>query len=110
MSETKPSEVLQSIADVLLGAPEVWTKNSYAKNAAGLTVDAGSPDAVRWCSIGLIKAAEANADLEDECLKFLNLAVRARYLAWWNDARGRTDAEVQAAFQKAADLARKEGN
>lgn len=105
-TETKPSEVLQSISDVLLGAPEVWGQKHYAQDELGNSVKRDDPSAVRWCLLGLIETADPN--LAWRCTNFVGRVV-GHYRASWNDAKKRTAAEVQAAFQQAADIARSEG-
>jgi len=106
--QAKPSDVLQSIADVLLGCPEVWTQDADAENVFGNAVQYSSPHATKWCALGLMKAC-AGYRGEDICRRYFISAILPASISSWNDMPGRTAAEVQAAFQKAADLARSEG-
>lgn len=111
---TKPSEVLQSIADVLLGCPERLCKNVLAKTINGCPVMPTNDDAFQFCSVGFVDAAcfDFNVEMRHAVLSYLYSSKRISNigkLVSWNNAPERTAAEVQAEFQKAADLARKEG-
>lgn len=106
----KPSDVLQACADVFTGAPEMHTKEVFARNSTGYPVDADSPFAVCWCARGLIRAACMPIGIFPGIVeKFLAQAIGSSYIGDWNNEPSRTPAQVAKAFQKAADLARERG-
>lgn len=108
-NKTKPSDVLQSIADVLLGAPDVWTTGFFARDADGRSVHLASEKAVCWCSSGLLMIAENFYGEIPFLWRFFEAAIDGVAITFWNDDAHRTPKQVQAAFQKAADLAREKG-
>lgn len=48
-------EILRRARERIL-VPAKWTQRAYALNAAGMSVYGHSPDAVRWCAVGAIRA------------------------------------------------------
>lgn len=108
----KPSDVLQACADVFL-KKGTHCKYKFAK-AGNRSVSVESTLANKWCSIGAIQAAvhvlaPNNAMLEGKARMYLaNAAECGDSIATWNDRYSTTQRDVQAAFQKAADLARKD--
>ena len=92
----------RTTADVLRAArakitPEgAWTQRELARTADGSPDAPDNPLATCWCAIGAI-----------ESLTNETYALRALYLmgvddiAKWNDAPGRTQAEVLALFDRA---------
>jgi hypothetical protein len=93
--------ILRQAAD-LITPPGTWTQHYMAKSAKGNSVRAGSRSAVCWCAMGAIKRAGNGSDYEgwSALRDHLQCAVVA-----FNDARGRTQAEVVAALRAAADKA-----
>lgn len=73
-----------------------WTKNAYARNANGVSVEEDNPNACSFCVRGALNRAYAS--LETHLL--VGRVVKARtgglWLHLWNDAPGRTQGEVLA--------------
>lgn len=108
--ETKPSDVLQAISDVLLGAPEMWTQGYFARtypNGCG-TSNWDSPHACQWCMVGLVFVAERDLGARLEWI-YIEKIIGIGDVSRWNDVGSRTAYQVSRAFHRAADLARSEG-
>lgn len=96
-----------SVLETLIAArekiktPEKWTQGAYARVASGDSTAYRDPAATAYCAFGAICAAAPSAWDEGGCVLALR-ATRARdSLVRWNDAPGRTHAEVLALFDKA---------
>ena len=87
--------------------PECWTQRAFAKTALRNKAKVDSPRAVCWCALGAIAAItrEPPHDVNDEVYWLLHRAMGLpddeMEVAGWNDASGRTHAEVLAAFDRA---------
>lgn len=107
MSEVR--DILNAAAD-LLEKPGAWTQGYYANRDDGGHTDALSDDAVCWCSLGAIARVAGAYPESDrggpafEAADVLEKVVGS-YVADFNDKTGRTQAEVVAAFRKAAEEA-----
>jgi hypothetical protein len=107
------SEILTKAAD-LLEKPGAWTKFEFARDAAGRAVYQTSSLATCWCARGAIAAV--NEEEDDHTANNRNWKAAAQLMGFhdvhdiedWNDAPGRTQAEVVAALRTAASQA--EGN
>ncbi len=89
----KPSEL---IAD-----PASWCQGSLARDQDGNSLGSGDPDACQWCMIGAI---EKSLFITSKAFSRLERVVKSKgfeIIADWNDAPGRTHAEVIAALKEA---------
>jgi len=88
-----------------------WTQGAMACTVDGRSLPslaAGSPEACRWCAIGAITDAR-NTSVWSDAIDTLRAVVAARtqhsadevQIVWWNDAPGRTQAEVVEVYQQA---------
>lgn len=95
-----PREVL-IMARALIAKPEHWTKRSYARGLSGESVDAGSRNAVCWCSVGAID----RISLVDggRALDALSTAMGGGGITSFNDSSDH--ATVLAAFDRAIESA-----
>jgi hypothetical protein len=103
----KPSEILRA-ARKKIEKPECWTKDRAARRIDGKGTYEQDPRAVCWCMTG----ATAAVDLDDAGCSadtYLVMAVGEQFVPDWNDDPSRTHAEVLAAFDRAIELAEKEG-
>ena len=100
MSETK--ELLQK-ARALLASPEAWTQGVFARLADGHSAYALDPAACAWCISGAIIKAHGSFPGPFEALYRMRKVIQASpdSLVDWNDAAGRTHAEVLAALDRA---------
>lgn len=89
-----------------------WCQGRLARNADGKGISPDDPDAVSWCAIGGIesnhKITEGQA-WEAKRLFRRVVGLTGPGIDKWNDAPGRTQAEVLAAFDAAIELSRLEG-
>ena len=85
-----------------------WTQGAAARTADGKSVGEDSPAATCWCSLGAMSKGSDDCDVYADAKGFLLMAVAASNIAKWNDALGRTQAEVVNAFSKAIELAEAE--
>lgn len=103
----KPSEILHAAAN-LLKNPGAWTQKSDARDAHGYEVRVSSPKATCWCAFGAIVKVIANPydEIDTQVAAFLRQATGIWSITSWNDAEGRTQEQVIAAFLKAEQLAK----
>lgn len=83
-------------AHALLRPTGAWCQRAYARDAAGRDLKKGDAAATCWCLSGALAAAGVYA--YDEAYQRLRTIIRGRIgkgcLITWNDAVGRTQAEV----------------
>jgi hypothetical protein len=97
-------EVLNAAAD-LLERPGAWTQGSLARQENGRAIGPLEKSAKCWCVSGAILRAEVGRRCGDAWDRFDDYTLRRGYLhmADFNDAPGRTQAEVVAALREAAE-------
>jgi hypothetical protein len=101
MTSPLPSEVLSRAADLI--EPEgAWTQGSYGRTADGSSVYYDDPNAVCFCLRGALRRVDPTGS-------WMEYAANHRLSAAWNDAFGRTQAEVVSALRQASQLAKSEG-
>jgi hypothetical protein len=101
-----PAEILTKAADLI--EPEgAWTQASFARVASGEKTVPEDPAAVCWCLSGALSRVSSEAVFKDRSAAFdaLYLALDDDGVFGWNDAPGRTQAEVVAKLREAATLA-----
>lgn len=98
-------------ARALIARPDRWVQGGSAMNLRGAFCSALSPAAVCWSADGVVLRA-AKGDIDDTYVarRCLKQAVDTDSLIDWNDAEGRTHAEVLAAFDAAIRLAKEASN
>lgn len=105
---------MSSVADVLSAAADLiepegaWTQGQAARDRHGNGVDYRSPDAVCFCALGACvrSVSPGYDDFAVRC--FLRSMTPDGTIANWNDAPGRTQAEVVAKLREASALAREQ--
>lgn len=101
------ADVLSAAADLI--APEgAWTQRVLARHRNGNPIGPHTPNAACWCSIGALDRSSGSYCDYVSALRALQKAVGKEDVAAWNDHPERTQAQVVAAFRKAAELARAE--
>ena len=78
-----------------------WCQHHYAEDAAGNIAEVGDDAAVAWCAAGALW--KAGTGIYEVGL--MKRAIGGCATDAWNDAPGRTQAEVLAAFDRAIALA-----
>lgn len=113
----KPSEILSAAAEKLepFGA---WTTGATARAGSPLlgnlrrVVRSTDGDATCWCLIGAVEAIGGMGKPEvwgdHGAVDYLRI-VTGMSVSGWNDARGRTKAQVISALRQAAKFAEEEG-
>lgn len=95
----------------LIAKPGGWTHTAFARALSGVWVNPIDVAAVSWCSVGSVFCATGKENLADwgpregcaiDALS-RSLPPTAVALAHWNDAPGRTQAEVVALFTATID-------
>jgi hypothetical protein len=103
------ADILERAADLI--EPEgKWTQEAEARDEDGLELeDYSSPGAVCWCAGGAIwkAASELGFVRIHQVQRYFEERLGA-YAPEWNDALGRTQAEVVAKLREVAALARGE--
>jgi len=103
-----PKEILIAAREIVT-EPEHWTRGHYAASARGDMTVVTSCEAVCFCAVGAIRRAVwedgdeniANAKMAvGQLCRKVGLAGEITLVSW-NDAKGRTHAEVLALFDKA---------
>lgn len=101
----KPSYVLERAA-ALIEPEGAWTQGAYGRDVLGAPCGGRSDKAVCRCAAGAILNVGPHCyDAED-----FHRRVTGQGYEAFNDAPGRTQAEVVAALRQAAELARSEGH
>lgn len=90
-------EILKAARE-LIAKPNGWTQRVMARNDSGAAVAASDSEASCFCAWGAIRAA--GGDWEWPALKALD-GVAGERVETFNDAPGRTQAEVVAKFDEA---------
>lgn len=99
---------LNGAADLLAG-PGAWMRGAFAATATGRVIGPEERPAVCWCLAGALMRSAPNtgAAIRDGVLERAHDAVGEVIgtfdLAGWNDAPGRTQAEVVAALRQSAE-------
>lgn len=95
--------------DILIGARERiargWTQGAMARDAEGLECGVHEPVASCFCALGAIFAAAEGIVHGLDAAACLRAELRDD-ITRWNDARGRTQAEVLAVFDRVIEKAR----
>jgi hypothetical protein len=82
-----------------------WTQGAYARTKTGKECPDRSLHAKCWCASGAIWRVCAHDGIGfSEAHKQLSAAIN-KPIPYWNDAPGRTQAEVLAAFDRAIEIA-----
>ena len=86
----------------LIADPDRWAMGCAARDAQGQAVMPERPEAVRFSAFGApVRLAPAAHEIRDRAAEALNAAVGPEGWNWWEDAPGRTHAEVLAALDRA---------
>lgn len=94
MADKSVLEVLVE-ARRLIERPECWTQGGYGRRADGTSVGERDPWACAFCMGGAVERAGGGL-IYGACAKAMGL----EYFAAFNDAPGRTHAEVLAKFDE----------
>lgn len=99
---------MKSTLDILTEArgyvAKGWTQGTLAKSNENRKVSFHSPRAVCWCALGALRLAGGYYEEGQDALE--RLLPYETELFTWNDAPGRTQAEVLALFDKAIEAER----
>lgn len=98
------SETLRNLRAARAKLERGWTQVAQARDARGEPVERGAPEAVAWCLLGAIHPK--HECVGDTCRVLTSVlgVDRSRFVSW-NDAKGRTQAEVLDAIDRAIALA-----
>ena len=101
----KTSEILSKAADLI--EPEGrWTTVWCAIDKNGIGhLNGNVKDATCWCAIGAVEKSAGGYDA-NAALLFVRDVIDGEFIDDWNDAEGRTQAEVVSALRKASELAK----
>lgn len=94
------AEAAKNLLEFYAGDATRWTQGEDARNAFGNPVPFGHPDACCWCLSGAIRALWLSGLDAGRWFCFADRF--AGDFISWNDAPGRTFAEVVAALEKVA--------
>lgn len=102
-----PVEILTAARDLVARG---WCQGTMARTRHGCPTAWTLPDAASFCSVGAVQAAAGASEGESvyEAFEFFADVIDRARIPKWNDAPGRTQAEVVAAFDRAIELAKAE--
>jgi hypothetical protein len=102
MTDKSTLQILKA-ARALITPEGAWTQGFYARTKNGFTVNTQSKDACSWCWLGAIaKVSDNIGGPQYEAAHDLFKRVSGeKYPSKFNDAPGRTQAEVLAKFDEA---------
>lgn len=122
-AHTQPGAA-KTVADILAAAADLiepegaWTQSEFMRDPTGIVSSEDEPllpDANCWCALGAIAQVcdlnpwESWAGHPADAAMWALAGVVGRSVAGWNDAPGRTQAEVVAALREAAAKAAEAG-
>lgn len=84
----------------LLARPEGWTQGSYARDGHGDAVDSQCSQATSFCASGAIYATQDNLTGSIQARTVIYRII-ADDIEAWNDADGRSQADIIEAFDQA---------
>jgi hypothetical protein len=109
-----PVEILRAARE-RIAVPERWTRLAEARGSNGRGTDSKDPEAVCWCGWGAVRSYVDSGDDASSIAssivdRYLTGSIRGTRFGFvsWQDAHGRTHAEVLGAFDKAIALAEAE--
>jgi len=104
----KPSvKILQAME--VIGVPERWTKDQFARDSYGNEVGINSKKAVCFCSVGALDKVKASIKAKDYLNKTVVQNGQYSYLVDFNDQTKTKHKDVMNLFMTAAFLALSEG-
>lgn len=84
----------------LFSGPEKWTKRAYARTQDGAVAPCDSAGAVRWCLVGALEKCYPDHADKRTARAAIHAAIKKGTIPEWNDAPGRTFAEVKELVEK----------
>lgn len=109
MGDKTVAQVLEDAA-ALIEPDGKWTQGEYALDASGFKTSPVSKarQPVCFCMLGAVKHASGNPREDSKVMNWLHYNLGSRGTWLFNDAEGRTQAEVVAKLRDAAAVARGE--
>lgn len=114
LSEPTSVDILRQ-ARALISPPGAWCQAAFARGKSGRAVRPDSPNAVSFCLLGAFRRVQGfGLPMEGAARRLLRAQIPADQqreegdLGLWNDAPGRTQAEVLALFDLAIAAAERE--
>jgi hypothetical protein len=103
------STVAEKLREARALVAKGWTQDADARNAAGEDLEEvyhelGDTTPVCWCAGGAIHQVAGQSSYISVA-KVFGSAIGVEFIPDWNDAPGRTQAEVLQAFDRAIELA-----
>ena len=105
---SKTIQVLERAAELV---EQGWTQGVVARTPSGNECDFYSSQACAWCAIGALDRGCHEIGISAFFVSHLKLQIATGErgtIADWNDAPGRTQADVVSAFRRAIELAKEE--
>lgn len=84
----------------LIPTPDKWIQGRDI-------LDDGNGRPIAFCIYGAMEIASGSSSTHDACC-YIKQAIHTEFIGDWNDAEGRTHAEVLAALDRAIELSRQE--
>lgn len=93
----------------LLAVPERWTRGEFARRADGSPCGSKDPAAQCWCLVGAMCRLDDDPIRGMEMLDAIRAATRSDSASVWNDAPGRTHADVLALLDRVVQRMERDG-
>lgn len=108
MTKTKPStKILQAME--IIGSPERWTKDTFARDSDGEPTTLNSKNAVCFCSVGALDKVKADIKTKNYVNNVVQETHKYEYVVDFNDSDNTKHKDVMNMFMTAAFLALSEG-
>lgn len=109
--QTKPSAKILEAMEII-GSPERWTKNTFARDSDGNGINLRNSDAVCFCSVGALDKVEADIKTKNYVTNAVPIRNKEEHFYGvidFNDAGRTKHNDVMNMFMTAAFLALSEG-
>jgi len=108
MTIIKPSaKILQAME--IIGSPERWTKNTFARDSDGVSTAYYDKNAVCFCSIGALEKVKATFGVKHYVARSVPKESSFSGIVKYNDASKTKHKDIMNMFMTAAFLALSEG-
>lgn len=114
MTAPRAASAILREARALIDKPEKWAQGAYGRDQYGRKIGGSTRRAVCFCAIGALNSSGGGRAAKDALARALPVGACVPYgrseasVIEWNDAPGRTHAEVMDAFDRAIALAEQE--
>ena len=101
------TEVTELLTEARARIARGWTQGASARDVTGSVTRAWAEEAVCWCAMGAVACRDDDWTTAEPAWAALRAAVGGEtWVSEWNDAPGRTQADVLALYDRAIERSR----